>query len=129
MGANEKAIWTESMKVKETFASKQYYGCKMSGDREVTVMAADTDAPVGLLLDNPADEKMGLILIVGRAPGVVSEAIAVGQKVRIDANGKVALWATTDTTTFCIGQCIEAADNDGEYGVFNFNFPAAIDTA
>lgn len=132
MGVNEKLIWTESMKTASSLAdysSKQYYGAKMNADREIILPTADTDTPVGLVLNNPANSKNAIILIMGRAPGVVSEAITAGQKVRIDSAGKIALWETGDTTTFCVGQCVEGAANDGEYGVFNFSFPGAIDTA
>lgn len=132
MGLNEKLIWTETMKTASALAdysSKQYYGAKMSADRTIVLPTADTDTPVGLVLNKPSNSEDAQLLIVGRAPGVVSEAIAVGQKVRIASGGKVALWETTDTTTFCVGTCAEAADNDGEMGVFLFSFPGAIDTA
>ncbi len=130
--ANEKLIWTESMKTASSLAdysSKQYYGAKMNDDREVILPTADTDTPVGLVLDKPGNSKNAQLLIVGRAPGVVSEAIAVGQKVRIASGGKIALWETGDTTTFCVGQCTIAADNDDEVGEFLYSFPGAIDTA
>jgi len=132
MGMNEKPIWTESVKTAATLAdysSKQYYGAKFSADRTVVLPTADTDIPAGLVLNNPESGEDALLLIVGRAPGVVAEAITAGQKVRIASGGKVALWETTDTTCHCVGQCAEGADTDGEYGVFNFSFPGAIDTA
>lgn len=132
MGLNIKLIWTESMKTASSLAdysSKQYYGAKMNADREVILPTADTDTPVGLVLNKPENSQVAELLIVGRAPGVVSEAITAGQKVRIDSAGKVALWETGDTTTFCVGTCVEGAANDGEVGVFNFSFPGAIDTS
>jgi len=132
MGLNEKLIWTESMKTAATLAdysSKQYYGAKMNADREIVLPTNDADIPVGLVTNNPANSKDALLLIVGRAPGVVGEAITAGQKVRIASGGKVMLWETTDTSTHCVGQCVEGADEDGKVGVFNFSFPGAIDTA
>ena len=132
MGLNEKLIWTESMKTAAALAdysSKQYYGAKMNDDREIVLPTNDADIPVGLVLNNPANSKDALVLIVGRAPGVVGEAITAGQKVRIASGGKVMKWITTDTTTHCVGQCVEGADDDGQVGVFNFSFPGAIDTA
>jgi len=129
MGYNEKLIWTESMKSGDDFSSKQYYGCKMESDGVVALTTGDTDTPVGLILNDPEDGEDALVLIVGRAPAVVSEAIDEGEKVRIASGGKVALWETTDTTTFCIGICVKAAENDGEMGVFLFSFPSAIDTS
>ena len=133
MGLNEKLIWTESMKTASTLAdysSKQYYGAKLSADRTVNLPTSDDDIPVGLVLNNPANSKDALLLIVGRAPGVVGEAITAGQKVRIGSGGKVMKWITTDTSKHCVGTCVEGAGGGGsEVGVFNFSFPNAIDTA
>ena len=132
MGANEKLIWTESMKTASALAdysSKQYYGAKLSADRTIVLPTNDADTPVGLVLNKPENSQQAELLIVGRAPGVVGEAITYGQKVRIANGGKVMLWETTDTTTHCVGTCVEGADNDDEMGVFNFSFPGAIDTA
>ncbi len=132
MGLNEKLIWTESMKTASSLAdygSKQYYGAKMNDDREIVLPTGDTDVPVGLVLNKPGNSKDALLLIVGRAPGVVSEAIAVGEKVRIASGGKVALWEVADTSMYCVGTCVTAADNDGELGVFDFSFPNAIITS
>jgi len=132
MGMNEKLIWTESMKTAATLAdysSKQYYGAKLSADRTIVLPTNDADIPVGLVLNKPSNSEVAQLLIVGRAPGVVGEAITAGQKVRIASGGKVMLWETTDTTTHCVGQCVEGADDDGQMGVFNFSFPGAIDTA
>ena len=129
MGVNEKLIWTESMESGDDFSSKQYYGCKLEDDRKVALTSNDADIPAGLIINNPEDGETAQVLVIGRAPGVVAEAIAAGQKVRIASGGKVALWETVDTTTHCVGQCVEGADADGEMGVFNFCFPSAIDTA
>jgi len=129
MGYNEKLIWTESMESGDDFSSKQYYGCKMESDGVIALTTGDTDTPVGLIINDPEDGETANVLIVGRAPGVVAEAIDEGEKVRIASGGKVALWETTDTTTFCVGICVKAAENDGEMGVFLFNFPSAIDTS
>ena len=128
---NEKLIWTESMKTASALAdysSKQYYGAKLNDDREIVLPTGDTDVPVGLVLNNPANSKDALLLIVGRAPGVVAETIAAGQKVRIANGGKVALWEVADTSMYCVGTCVEGADTDGEYGVFDFSFPNSIVT-
>ena len=129
MGYNEKLIWTESMKSGDDFTEKQYYGCKMESDGVVALTSNDADTPVGLIINTPEDGEDAEVLIIGRAPAVVSEAIDEGELVRIASGGKVALWETTDTTTMCIGQCVKAAENDGEMGVFLFNFVGAIDTA
>lgn len=130
MGANEKLVYTDSHEVDATFASKQYYGCKYSADNHVTIPTADTDVPAGIVLNDPASGEVATVLKVGRAPGVVSEAITYGQKVRIDSSGKVALCEPgSDTTTYMVGICVQGADADGEYGVFDFCFPNAARAA
>jgi len=130
MGLNEKLIWTESMKTASSLAdysSKQYYGAKLNDDREIVLPTNEADVPVGLVLNNPANSKDAQLLIVGRAPGVVGETITKGQLVRIDSGGKVMLFEPlTDTTAYCVGQCVEGAVTDGEYGVFNFNFATPV---
>jgi len=129
---NEKLIWTESMKTAAALAdysSKQYYGAKLNDDREIVLPTGDTDVPVGLVLNKPANSKDAQLLIVGRAPGVVGETISAGQKVRIGNGGKVMLWEVADTSMYCVGTCVEGAVTDGEYGVFDFSFPNAIATS
>ena len=130
MGMNEKLIWTESMKTAAALAdysSKQYYGAKMNADREVVLPTADADVPVGLVLNKPENSQVAELLIIGRAPGVVGEAITAGQLVRIADGGKVMLFEPlTDVTCYCVGQCVEGADDDGEMGVFDFNFATPV---
>ena len=130
MGLNEKLLWTESMKTASTLAdysSKQYYGAKLSADRTSVLPTNDADVPVGLVLNNPANSKDALLLIVGRAPGVVGEEITYGQLVRIASGGKVMLFEPlTDVICYGVGQCVEGADEDGKVGVFNFNFATPV---
>jgi len=131
MGLNEKLIWTESMKTASAaadYSEKQYYGAKLSGDREIVLPTDHKDVPVGLVLNNPGHSKDALLLIVGRAPGVVGESISAGDKVRIGSDGKVMKWIYSNTSYHCVGTCVEGADTD-EVGVFNFSFPNAITTA
>ena len=127
MGYNEKLIWTESMESGDDFSSKQYYGCKMESDGVIALTTSDDDVPVGLILNNPEDGQVAELLIVGRAPGVVSEAIDEGELVKIASGGMIALFEPlTDTTKYCIGQCVKAAENSGEMGVFLFNFATPV---
>jgi len=123
MGKNEKLIHTETFTSGDDFSSKQYYGCKFEDDRTIALTSADTDIPAGLIINNPEDGEDAEVLIIGRSPAVVAEAIEAGELVRIASGGKVALCeAGSDTTAYIVGQCIEGADADGEYGVFDFNF-------
>ena len=130
MGINSKLIWTESFKSGDNFnttPSKQYYGCKFEADRQIALTDNDADVPAGLILNKPEDGETAEVLIIGRAPGVVAEAIDAGQLVRIASGGKVALFEPlTDVTCYCVGQCVEGADSDGEMGVFDFNFATPV---
>lgn len=127
---NEKLIFTDSHEADASFASKQYYGCKYGTDNHVTTMAADTDVPAGIVTNKPGSGEPAQVLKIGRCPGVVSEAITYGQKVRIDSNGKVALCEPgSDTSSYMVGTCVQGADADGEYGVFDFCFPNAARAA
>jgi len=130
MGANEKLIFTDSHEADASFASKQYYGCKYGADNHITTMAAITDVPAGIVTNDPASGETAQVLKIGRCPGIVAEAITYGQKVRIDDAGKVALCEPgSDTTTYCVGTCVQGADSDGETGVFDFCFPNAARAA
>lgn len=123
--ASEKQIYTETFKAGDDYSSKQYYGCKLEANRQIALPGADTAVPAGIVLNKPADGEAALVLIVGRAPGVVAEAIAAGELVRIDQYGKVAKWEkATDTTAYCCGQCLVGAGSGSEaqVGEFMFNF-------
>lgn len=121
--ANEKLIWTETFTADEDMEEEQYHGVTMSADRYVDLCDADTDQCVGLLLNNPYDEQMAMVLVVGRAPGVAAETLTYGQRIRIDSSGHVALWETGDTTTYCVGMVVEGAAQ-GEMVVCHYDFAA-----
>ena len=123
--ANEKQIYTETFKAGDDYSSKQYYGCKLEANRQVALPGADTAIPAGIILNKPADGEAALVLVVGRAPGVVAEPITAGQLIRIDQYGKVALFEpATDTTCYCCGQCLVGAGSGSEaqVGEFMYNF-------
>jgi len=95
--ANEKTIFTESFIAGEDLRLMQYHGVKLNGNRTVDVIDADTDIPVGILLDEPNDTEEGLVMIVGRCPVVVGEAIVAGANFCFDADGHAEPWDITDT--------------------------------
>lgn len=122
VGVNVKPIHTESWNASESLASNQYYGVTMSGDRAVDLQDAITDIPAGILQNKPTSGQQAQVMVAGRTPGVVAEAITAGQQVRIDAAGKFAVFAVdTDVTAYCCGYCVVGAGNDGEIGEFVVN--------
>ena len=120
MGNNEKIIWTETYTASEDLSSNQYYGVHLDGDRSVDLQDAVTEKPAGILLNNPESGRAAEVLVVGRCPVVVGEAISAGERIRIGDDGKAYVWDPgTDTTAYCLGECVEGADTDGEYAVCN----------
>lgn len=115
MGMNIKEIWTETYTASEDLSSNQYYGVHLDGDRTVDLQDAITEKPAGILLNKPASGEAAKVLLVGRTPVVIGEAITAGSLIRIGADGKAYNWDPgTDTTTYCAGRCCQGASNDGE---------------
>ena len=114
--ANEKAVYTETFIAGESLTANQYHGVKLNGNRTVDVIDADTDIPVGVLLNDPDDTEEALVMIVGRTPVVVGEAITAGQLVSFDADGHAEPWEVADTDNYPAGKCTigAAATEKGE---------------
>jgi hypothetical protein len=105
-GINVKKVYTETFKAGATLATNQYHGVKFNANRQVILMAADTDVPAGIVLNDPASGEEAEVLVVGRTPIVAGETITAGQLVRVDASGHAMVFAPlTNITTYCIGQC------------------------
>lgn len=116
MGMNEKKILTETYTASEDLSSNQYYGVHLDGDRSVDLQDAATEKPAGILLNKPESGEAAEVLVLGRCPVVVAEAISAGERIRIGADGKAYVWDPgTDTTAYVVGTCVEGASNDGEY--------------
>jgi hypothetical protein len=116
MGLNIKEIWTETYTASEDLSSNQYYGVHLDDDRSVDLQDAVTEKPAGILLNKPESGYAAKVLLIGRTPVVVGEAIAAGALIRIGDDGKAYNWDPgTDTTAYVLGRCVEGADNDGEY--------------
>ena len=95
--ANEKTVFTESFIAGEDLRNYQYHGVKLNGDRTVDVIDANTDIPVGVLTNEPNDTQEASVMIVGRSPVVVGEAIVAGAYFCFDADGHAEPWEVTDT--------------------------------
>ena len=96
-------------------SSKQYRFVKMSADNTVVVCAGATDAPIGVLQNNPISGAEASVLVVGGTKLVASAAIAAGIKIGTDANGKAdAKVAGTDTTEYTVGVVIQSSGADAD---------------
>lgn len=107
--ASEKQVYTETFIAGEDLSDYQYHGVKMNGNRTVDVIDADTDVPIGILLNDPDDGEEALVMIVGRSPVVVGEALTAGTLFAFDANGEAEPWAVTDTDQYPAGKVISGA--------------------
>ena len=112
---NVKSVLTLSLEASADLTDYQWHGMKMNADGEVTVCAADTDVPIGILTNHPAaDGREAQVLVVGVAPVMAGETITYGALIRIDESGHAMIWAPgTDTTAYVAGRCIRGG-GDGE---------------
>jgi len=93
-------------------SSSQYHFVKLSGTG-VIIVAAATDAPIGILMNDPASGETAAIAVSGVVKVKSSGTIALGALVGTTATGTaVSLTAGTDTTKYILGRAIKAAVAD-----------------
>ena len=91
-------------------SSKQYHFVKMSGNNTVTVCAAITDVPVGVLQNNPASGGVAEVALLGVTKVVADGTLAAGNLIGTSADGQAdAIAAGTDTTVYLMGVAVSAA--------------------
>ena len=95
-------------------SAKQYTFVKISGTGVISVAAA-TDAPIGVLLNDPASGETAAVAVSGIVKIKASAAIVAGVPVGTTATGTaVTLVAGTDTTKYIVGRAITAAGAAGD---------------
>lgn len=107
-------------------STKQYYFVKVNSSGNAVLCAAATDAPIGVLQNNPISGAEASIVVVGGTKIVAGAAIAAGIKIGTDSAGKAdAKVAGTDTTEYTVGQVLlaSAADADVLTAVINCASP------
>lgn len=99
--------WTESaISTNDLSTTGQFLAVKLSGDRTVVLMAADTDVPYGVLQNDPAAAQQAVVMKEGKCPVIAAETLTAGNQIRFDSNGKAAIFAPlTDTTAYGVGLC------------------------
>ena len=96
-------------------STKQYYFVKVNSSGNAVLCAAATDAPIGVLQNNPISGAEASIVVVGGTKLVAGAAIAAGIKIGTDSAGKAdAKVAGTDTTEYTVGQVLLASGADAE---------------
>ena len=91
-------------------SAKQYHFVKMSGDDTVTVCAAITDVPVGVLQNAPASGGAAEVALFGVTKVVADGTLAAGNLIGTSADGQAdAIAAGVDTTVYVMGHAVSAA--------------------
>jgi hypothetical protein len=95
-------------------SAKQYTFVKISGTGVVSTAAA-TDAPIGVLLNDPKEGETAAVAVSGVVKLKASAAIVAGVLVGTTSTGTaVTLSAGTDTTKYILGRAITAAGAAGD---------------
>ena len=98
--------WTASADL----SAKQYHFVKMSGDNTVTVCAAITDVPIGVLQNNPKSGQAAEVCVFGVTKVVADGVLAAGNRIGTSADGQAdAITVASDTTVTIVGQALKAA--------------------
>lgn len=93
-------------------SAKQWLFVKVSGAGTVTVCAASTDVPVGVLQNKPTSGQEAEIDMDGITKVVAGAAVSAGAEVMSDANGKAITAATAGNRI--AGVALSAAGGAGE---------------
>jgi hypothetical protein len=95
-------------------SAKQYTFVKISGTGVIAV-AADTDVPIGVLLNDPASGETAAVAVSGVVKLKASAAITAGAVIGTAAAGTgVTRTVGTDTTKYILGRAITAAGAAGD---------------
>lgn len=88
-------------------SAKQYYFVKMSGVNTVTVCAATTDKPIGVLQNAPVSGAEAEVCVIGVTKVSSDVAITAGNSLCTSSDGQAAVMTQgTDTTKYVVGQAI-----------------------
>ncbi len=102
--------------------SHQYKFVKLNGAGTVTVCAAATDVPVGVLQNAPDTGQAADICVIGLTKLNSDAALSRGNLVGTSADGQAdAKTPGTDTTEYTCGQVVQASAAAGGYAVAMIN--------
>jgi hypothetical protein len=91
-------------------SAKQYHFVKMSGNNTVTVCAAITDVPIGVLQNNPTSGQAAEVCLFGISKVVADGNLAAGNVIGTSLDGQAdAITAGSDTTVYVMGIALNAA--------------------
>jgi hypothetical protein len=91
-------------------SAKQYHFVKMSGNNTVTVCAAITDVPIGVLQNAPTSGQAAEVCLFGISKVVADGTLAAGNVIGTSLDGQAdAISAGSDTTVYVMGIALNAA--------------------
>ena len=91
-------------------SSKQYHFVVMASATTVNVATAITNAPIGILQNNPESGQQAIVAISGVSKVVADGTLAAGNFIGTSADAQAdAISPGTDTTVYMMGQCVQAA--------------------
>ena len=108
--ATEIPIVTQSFIAGADLSAKQGYFVKLSGStrRTVVVCSANTDIPVGVLLNSPASGEMATVGSLGQFKISGDANLACNDRIGTSADGQAAAYvAGTDTPKYIVGYVLD----------------------
>jgi hypothetical protein len=91
-------------------SAKQYHFVSLATATTVNVCSAITNAPIGILQNNPTSGQQAIVQLFGISKVVADGTLAAGNFIGTSADGQAdAISPGTDTTVYMTGQCIQAA--------------------
>lgn len=108
-------------------SAKQYLFVKMSGEKTVTVCAAATDLPVGVLQNAPTSGQEAEVAYEGVTKLIGTADLDFGQRIGTSSGGHAAS-KSAGTTDYIVGQVINGNAAAGGYitAVINCAAPAKL---
>jgi hypothetical protein len=90
-------------------SSKQFYFVKLSSATQVTVCAAVTDKPIGVLQNDPTSGNSAIVRVLGVSKISADATLAAGDVIGTSADGQAQpITLGSETTVHVCGQAIEA---------------------
>lgn len=103
-------------------SAKQYYFVKISGANTVTVCAAATDVPCGVLQNAPASGAAAEVVALGISKVSSDAALSRGNLIGTSGDGQAdAKTPGTDTTEYVCGQVLVATGAAGDLATAYIN--------
>ena len=91
-------------------SGKQFHFVVLASATTVNVATAITNAPIGILQNDPESGEQAVVRISGVSKVVADGTLAAGNFIGTSADAQAdAISPGTDTTVYMTGQCVEAA--------------------